>query len=47
MGKKQHAKLCHSFEDKFPKLFGFESCGLLFIDASDSSLYKITVNTAL
>ena len=42
MGKKQHATLCQSFEERFPQLFGFESCGLLFIDAQDSSLYKIT-----
>ena len=42
MGKKQHATLCECFEERFPQLFGFESCGLLFIDASDSSLYKIT-----
>ena len=44
MGKKQHALLCQSFEERFPQLFGFESCGLLFIDAQDSSLYKITAN---
>ena len=41
MGKKQHATLCQSFEERFPQLFDFESCGLLFIDAQDGSLYKI------
>ena len=41
MGKKQHHSLCESFEERFPALFGFEMCGLLFIDAADSSLFKI------
>ncbi len=41
MGIKKHQKLCDSFESKFPKLFNFEKCGLLFIDAHDQSLYKI------
>ena len=42
MGKKEHAALSSSFEDKFPDLFGFEKCGLLMIDAENSGLYKIT-----
>ena len=41
MSEKEHAGLCYRFESKFPKLFHFESCGLLFIDCSDQSLYKI------
>ena len=40
MGKKQHATLCDTFERKFPKLFNFECCALLFIDAGDGSLFK-------
>jgi len=41
MGKKQHANLSVAFEKKFPKLFDFEFCGLLLIDASNDCLYKI------
>ena len=44
MGKKQHHSLCESFEDRFPQLFGFEMCGLLFIDAADGSLFKIATD---
>ena len=40
MGKKQHDKLCEVFEEKFPKLFAFEQCSLLFIDRADGSLFK-------
>lgn len=40
MGKKQHATLCESFERKFPALFNFEKCALLFIDAANGSLFK-------
>ena len=40
MGKKQHVPLCLTFEDKFPKLFNFEKCTLLFIDGADGSLFK-------
>ena len=38
---KKHQQLCEAFEEKFPRLFNFEKCGLLFIDADDKSLYKI------
>ena len=41
MGKKEHARLSHTFEKRFPELFDFETCGLLFIDPGDHSLYKI------
>ena len=40
MGKKQHSTLCETFELKFPKLFHFEHCALLFIDPCDRSLFK-------
>ena len=40
MGKKQHATLCDIFEQKFPQLFEFEECALLFIDPGDGSLFK-------
>lgn len=40
MGKKQHATLCDTFERKFPKLFNFQNCALLFVDAADGSLFK-------
>ena len=32
MDKKEHSTLSESFEQKFPGLFGFESCGFLMID---------------
>ena len=41
MGKKKHQALCESFEARFPALFNFESCGLLFVDPQDGCLYKI------
>ena len=41
MGKKKHQALCESFEERFPPLFNFESCGLLFVDPEDGCLYKI------
>jgi hypothetical protein len=41
MGKKHHSNLSATFERKFPKLFEFEFCSLLFIDASNGCLYKI------
>ena len=41
MGKKKHQALCESFEERFPALFNFESCGLLFVDPQDGCLYKI------
>ena len=41
MTKKKHAELCKAFEERFPKLFNFESCGLLFIDAGDGCLFSI------
>lgn len=41
MGKKKHQALCESFEERFPPLFNFESCGLLFVDPQDGCLYKI------
>lgn len=41
MGKKKHQALCESFEARFPPLFNFESCGLLFVDPQDGCLYKI------
>lgn len=42
MGKKDHASLTRTFEDKFPELFGFEYCGLLMIDREDGGLFKIS-----
>jgi len=44
MGKKQHATLSETFEDKFPKLFNFEACGLILVDTTNGSLYKIIKN---
>ena len=41
MSIKQHQELCQSFDEKFPSFFNFQKCGLLLIDASDNSLYKI------
>mmetsp|Transcript_43886 Transcript_43886/g.58187 ORF Transcript_43886/g.58187 Transcript_43886/m.58187 type:complete len:166 (-) Transcript_43886:666-1163(-) len=42
MGKKDHSCLSKSFEEKFPDLFGFETCGLLMIDNEDGGLFKIS-----
>ena len=42
MGKKDHASLTKTFEEKFPELFGFEYCGLLMIDREDGGLFKIS-----
>lgn len=42
MAQKEHVTLCTIFEDKFPKLFGFKHCGLLFIDSGDNCMYKIS-----
>lgn len=44
MGHRHHVKMCIAFEEKFPALFNFESCGLLFCDSVDGSLFKIAIN---
>ena len=47
MGKKQHSTLCENFEIKFPKLFNYEHCALLFIDPYDKSLFKFHGTTTM
>ena len=40
MGKKQHLSFCQEFEAKFPSLFNFENCALMFIDPATQGMYK-------
>ena len=42
MAQKEHVTLCTIFEERFPNLFGFKQCGLLFIDSGDGCMYRIS-----
>jgi len=40
MGQKKHFSLATEFEDRFPKLFNFKSCALLFVDSANGQMYR-------
>ena len=44
--EKKHFRICEYVIKQFPKLFGFQHCGILLVDSVTKELFKLQFRTA-